>query len=244
MTRTHLLADSPKQRTDDDRHSSGSEFSVPTFYQRAMFHVHTDASPDSRITPAQLIAACIDHGIDVVAITDHNDIRGALAVQKQAPFQVIIGEEIRTAERGEIIGLFLKENIERDLPAKTVMREIRAQGGLVYLPHPFDTTRRTAWPPGVVDPLLPEADIIEVFNARNVVPEENARAEAVAKRLGKAPCAGADVHRLIEVGRTLVFLQPFTTPTALLHSLRAATLMRVAAPWWLGMHKRWNHLWR
>lgn len=208
---------------------------------RGIFHVHTDASPDSPITPAQLIAACIDHGIDVVVVTDHNEIRGALALQQRAPFHVIVGEEIRTAERGEIIGLFLKENIERDLPAKTVIGKIRAQGGLVYLPHPFDTTRRTAWPPGVVDPLLPEADIIEVFNARNVVAEENMQAKAAAERFRKAPCAGADAHRLSEVGRTLVFLEPFATPTELLQSLHTAQLVCVPSPWWLGIRKRWNH---
>lgn len=244
MTLTQLTTDNRKQRTDDDRHNSGSQFSVPSFYQRGMFHVHTNASPDSRISPTQLITACIDHGIDVIAVTDHNTISGAVALQQQAPFQVVVGEEIRTAERGEIIGLFLKENIERDLPARTVIGKIRAQGGLVYFPHPFDTTRETAWPPGVVDQLLPEADIIEVFNARNVVPEENTRAEAAAERLGKAPCAGADVHRLSEVGRTLVFLEPFTTPTELLQSLRTAQLTRVSAPWWLGIRKRWNHWWQ
>lgn len=212
---------------------------------RGIFHVHTNASSDCRVTPEALIARCIDHGVDVLAVTDHNEIRGAFAVKDKAPFQVIVGEEIRCAEGGEIIGLFLTRRIERGLPARQVIAEIRSLGGLVYLPHPYDTGRSKRWADlDIVDVLLPEADIVEVFNARNIHAEENARAEESARRLGKAACAGADAHRLSEIGRTFTFLPPFTTPAELLRSLRAAHLVMVPAPWWLSVRKRLRTLGR
>lgn len=199
---------------------------------------------DCALSPDAIVARCLDHGIDAVAITDHNEIQGARALQRRAPFRVIVGEEVKTAEGGEIIGLFLTEKIEQGLPAKQVIARIRAQGGLVYFPHPFDTIRRTAWPAGVAETLLPDADIIEVFNARNVVPAADEKARAAATRLGKALCAGADAHLLSEYGRTVVFLPPFETPAELLESLRQARFAEVRAPWWVGMRKRWRRLWK
>ncbi len=210
---------------------------------KGIFHAHTNASPDCGLTPEAIIERCIDEGVDLLTVTDHNAIEGALALKARAPFLVIVGEEVRTAEGGEIIGLFLTEKISRDLPALEVIAAIRAQGGLVYLPHPFDTTRRTAWPPGVVEPLLPVADIIETFNARNIVAAENAQARDAAERLGKASCAGADAHMLFEYGRTVMFLPPVAGAGGLLESLRHATAVEVPAPWWATARRRWTRLW-
>lgn len=187
-----------------------------------------------------VIAKCIDEGVDVLAVTDHNEISGAHELQQRAPFQVIVGEEIRTAEGGEIIGLFLKEKISQGQQARDVVQEIRAQGGLVYLPHPCDSLRKKQWRPGVLENLLPEADIVEVFNARNFIPSSNARAAAWAQTFQKVPCAGADAHVPAEIGRTAVFLPPFETPAELLRSLRSARFACVRNPWWVYAATRWT----
>lgn len=215
-----------------------SQLGVPRFSQKAIIHAHTSASYDSSLTPDAVIARCLDHGVDVLAVTDHNEISGALRLQRSAPFRVIVGEEIRTAARGEIIGLFLRERVPPDLSPNDTIAAIRAQGGLVYFPHPYDTTRGTAWPPGIVEPLLPEADIIETFNARNVTDAADALAAAAADRLQKVGCAGADAHTAAEYGRTLAFLPPFSSPAEFLRAVRAARFRAVRAPWWVGLRKR------
>lgn len=209
---------------------------------RAVFHVHTDASPDCDVPVDQLIARCLDEGIDVLAVTDHNEISGAFAAKAQAPFQVIVGEEIRAAEGGDIIGLFLQQKIEKDLPARRVFQEIRRQGGLVYLAHPYDTVRMKRWPPDLADQLAPEADIIEVFNAHNLHSADNRKAEKAARRFNKAPCAGADAHALAEIGRTVVFLPPFENPRELLESLRAARFQRIRPSLWTTAARVWRKL--
>lgn len=212
------------------------------FLQKAVFHAHTDASKDCRMSPTTLIERCLDEGVDVLAVTDHNEISGAWAVRRQAPFHVIVGEEIRCAEGGEIIGLFLSRKIERDLPALSVIADIRAQGGLVYLPHPFDPVRRKQWPRGFVETMLREADIVEVFNARNMFLSANAKAAEAARLLGKIPCAGADAHLPSEIGRTAVYLRPFTTPAELLVHLRSAQLVCKRNPPWVLAAARWTAL--
>lgn len=176
------------------------------------------------MSPETLVHRCLDEGIDVLAVTDHHEIGGALAVRAAAPFTVIVGEEVRTAEGGEIIGLFLTERIPAGLPAPAVIAVIRAQGGLIYLPHPYDRVRGTRWEPHLREALLNEADIIEVFNARNLSPAADAAAAAAAGRLGKAAVAGADAHHPAEIGRTVTFLPPFSDPPSLLTALRQATL--------------------
>lgn len=174
------------------------------------------------MAPDTVIARCLDEGIDVLAVTDHNEIRGALELAARAPFRVIVGEEIRTAEGGEIIGLFLREKIAARTPARDVVAAIRAQGGLVYLPHAFDPVRGKPWPAELRDELLRTTDIVEVFNARSLWPAADRRAVAAARQYGKVPCAGADAHLPSELGPTVVWLTAWDTPAALRESLRAA----------------------
>ena len=103
-------------------------------------HSHTYYSPDGITSPQRFVAACQRKGITCVAVTDHNTIRGALAVKEMAPFLVIVGAEIRSRE-GEIIGLFLSDEVPPDLSAQETIERIRAQDGLVSLPHPLDRFR-------------------------------------------------------------------------------------------------------
>ncbi len=208
-------------------------------FLRGIFHVHTNASHDSFVSPDALIARCLDQGIDLLAVTDHHSLAGAQVVKARAPFTVIIGEEIRTAEGGEIIGLFLSAVIPRGLPSADVIAAIRRQGGLVYAPHPFDSVRGTRWrDPAVRDAVLKAADIIEVFNGRNLHPEENRLAAEAADRRQKAPCVGADAHTLAEIGGTIALLAPAESPAQLLLSLVRATFMTAPAPWYIRARAR------
>ncbi|TSC72495.1 MAG: PHP domain-containing protein [Parcubacteria group bacterium Gr01-1014_38] len=180
-----------------------------------------------------VVSKCIDEGVDVLAVTDHHEISGAQALQRRAPFQVIVGEEIRAAEGGEIIGLFLKEKISQGQHARDVVREIRAQGGLVYLPHPFDRIRTKQWPDALRAALLETADIMEVFNARSMTRTSERKAREAAERLGKVACVGADAHFPREIGPTAVLLPPFSTPESLLVSLRTARFRCQRSPRWV-----------
>lgn len=211
---------------------------------KGVFHAHTHASRDCRMTPETIIRRCLDEGVDVIAITDHNETAGAFELQRQAPFQVIVGEEIRCAEGGEIIGLFLSTTIARDLPARSVIAEIRALGGLVYLPHPFDPIRTKHWPKGFVETILPDADIVEVFNGRSLLSSGNVKAASAAARYRKVSCAGADAHFPSEIGRTIVYLPPFHTPHEFLASLRSARPVLKRNPFWVLGATRWVSLWR
>ena len=171
-------------------------------------HMHTHFSPDSEAAPEAIVARCLEVGLDCIAVTDHNTIDGALAVQRLAPFTVIVGEEIRSAD-GEIAGLFLQEPVPRGLPAAETARLIKAQGGIVSIPHPFDRFRR-----GVIDEaglreVLPYADIVEVFNARNTLESSDRRAEALAQSHGLLRSAVSDAHTPYELGRAYVEMREF-----------------------------------
>jgi predicted metal-dependent phosphoesterase TrpH len=210
----------------------------------AVFHVHTAWSRDGSMTPHALIERAIDHGIDILAITDHNEIAGAHAVRERAPFQVIVGEEVRTAEGGDLIGLFLHERIPARTPIREAITQIKAQGGLVYLPHPFDTVRGTKLPDDLLEAIAPDIDIVETFNARNLHEEANAAAQQYATRHQKVACAGADVHIPPELGRTVVRLPACSAPSELLSSLRHAEFVRVKNPLWIYAAARWYRLLR
>lgn len=215
---------------------------MPAPFLKAVFHVHTIWSRDASMTPHDLIHRCLEHGVDVLAVTDHNEVEGAREVARHAPFQVIVGEEVRTAEGGEIIGLFLRDRIPRLTPARETIRRIKDQGGLVYLPHPFDEIRRKQFPPSFLDEIASDVDIVETFNARNVVNEANVRARAYAEKYGKVSCAGADAHIPPEIGRTYVELPPFSTPEELLASLRVARLHEQKNGVWVHWASAWYRL--
>ena len=97
-------------------------------------------SGDSTTTPDELIETVDQSGIDVLCITDHNAIKGAVQLQDELPCRVVVGEELKT-HAGELIGLFLTERIPQGIPPVEAARRIRDQGGIVYIPHPFDPLR-------------------------------------------------------------------------------------------------------
>jgi predicted metal-dependent phosphoesterase TrpH len=189
---------------------------------RIDLHTHTHYSPDALTSPERFVAACRRRGLDCIAVTDHNTIRGALAVKEIAPFRVIVGAEIRTAE-GEIIGLFLSEDVPPGLGAEETIERIRAQGGLVSLPHPTDRFRG-----GVgaerLERLAPLVDIVEVMNARTTVKRDNDEAARLAGEHGLVGVAVSDAHSPWELGQAYVEAPPFEGPREFLEALRWGTL--------------------
>ncbi|MEG6584316.1 PHP domain-containing protein [Dendrosporobacter sp. 1207_IL3150] len=173
-------------------------------------HVHTCFSKDSLMSLQQLAAACKQKKIDCIAVTDHNTIRGAVAFRAAYPWiKVIIGEEISTAE-GEIIGYFLAEEIEPGLSAKETIRKIKAQGGLVCVPHPFDKKRSGVLKHKALLENLSDIDIIEAFNGRNINHCSNIEAFRFAEEYGKLKSVGADAHTANELGRCQLRIDDFS----------------------------------
>lgn len=191
--------------------------SNPAKRMRVDLHIHTCHSVDSLMTLDEVIEAAVARGLGALAITDHDAIEGALALSRMAPFSVIVGEEVDVGD-GEIIGLFLHELIPPKLgPVETIAR-IRAQGGLVYVPHPFDR-HRYPLPEPVLLSLLHEVDAIEVLNARVMVPAFNERAARFAREHGLVAGAGSDAHTPGEIGRAYVEMEPFADRDSFLASL-------------------------
>jgi hypothetical protein len=163
-------------------------------------HAHTHASADCLMRPADIVRTCQRKGITKLAVTDHNTLRGARELQALAPDLVIVGEEIMTTQ-GELLGYFLKEEIPPKLsPAETIAR-LRAQGAAISVSHPFDRLRKGAWREADLAAIVELVDAIEVFNARCIFPDDNARALAFARAHGKPGTVGSDAHAHVELGQ-------------------------------------------
>jgi predicted metal-dependent phosphoesterase TrpH len=189
-------------------------------------HVHTVASGDAVTTLGELAERAAAERIDVIAITDHNETRAAMeaAAAWTGPVRVIVGEEIRT-QAGEIIGLFLSERVPYVLPVAEAVARIRAQGGLVYLPHPFDPVRGSV---GDAAGRLCEhgmADIVEVFNAKIADQALNQRAADLAARWSVPGGAGSDAHDPAGVGAAYLEMPDFDGPAGFLAALASARVV-------------------
>jgi predicted metal-dependent phosphoesterase TrpH len=160
-------------------------------------HTHTMWSGDATTTPDELIAALPTSGVDVLCITDHNAVDGALRFAESGELgdvQVVVGEEVRTTE-GELIGLFLTEKIPFGLKPAEAVAAIRAQGGLVYVPHPFDAMRHCMKQDALVGLARDGGiDIVETCNGKTSLASLNARAAAFAAEHGLAAAGGSDAH--------------------------------------------------
>jgi predicted metal-dependent phosphoesterase TrpH len=183
-------------------------------------HSHTMWSGDSTTTPDEIAAAVADSGIDVLCITDHNAIKGAVDLVDRLPCRVIVGEELRT-HAGEVIGLFLGERIPVGLQPEEAARAIRAQGGIVYVPHPYDPMRRNldeSALEALVDAGL--VDAIEVINAKTSLRSLNDRAAAIAIERGLAAGAGSDAHVPDAIGAAFVEMPDFDGADDFIDKLR------------------------
>jgi predicted metal-dependent phosphoesterase TrpH len=191
---------------------------------RMDMHCHTNASFDCLSRPADVVRTARERGLDRLVITDHNRIEGALRCRELDPDLILVGEEVKTRERIDIIGILLRERIPRGTPAAETCERIRDQGGVVYMPHPFDTRR--AGGGRMVEELAELIDVVEAHNARSS-PSRNREAAAWAASHGKPTGAGSDAHTLREIGRGVLELPAFeATRDAMLSALADARFAR------------------
>jgi predicted metal-dependent phosphoesterase TrpH len=191
-------------------------------------HMHTSWSHDCAVDVSELLEHAESIGLDAIAITDHNVFGGAReAVEFARGRQLVVipGQEVKTDGEGEIIGLFLSEEIERGMSFADTIGAIRAQGGLVYLPHPFD--RMHAIPrPATVQHHLDDIDVFEVYNARLLFEAYNDEALRFARKYNLTMGAGSDAHVLQGVGTGALRMRAFDGPEEFLLSLRSAQVLR------------------
>jgi len=191
-------------------------------------HMHTDHSPDSATPVGVLLETARDRGLGAIAITDHNVISGALEAREIAQgmdgLQVIVAEEIKTAEEGEVIGLFLEEQVPRGMSMSETIAAIRRQGGLTYVPHPFDRLHSVPDYEHLLE-FVDEIDILEVFNPRITLAAFNEEAERFATKYRIVPGAGSDSHVAQGLGSVRIRLSQFDGPEEFLEAMRDADII-------------------
>ena len=169
---------------------------------RIDLHVHTRHSHDSAAPVESVLQRCRDNALGLVAITDHDNIRGGLeARERAAGFPVIVGEEIKSSQ-GDIIGLFLDEQVPPRLSPMETVKRVKDQGGLVGVPHPFDRIRPTAMKKRALLEILPWVDFLEGFNAHTVLSRDNQKGVDFAVEYSLPVVASSDSHSALELGRT------------------------------------------
>ena len=197
-------------------------------------HMHTDHSPDCATPVEVLLATAREQGLGAIAITDHNEVSGALEAREQTeglgsrpphpPVKVIVAEEVKTAEQGEVIGLFIKEKIPRGLTLAETVAEIKRQGGLVYVPHPFDRMHSVPDYQHLLT-ILDDIDAIEVFNPRVAIGAFNEEAVRFAAKYRIVAGAGSDSHVAQGLGSVRIRMRNFDGPEEFLQSLRDADIV-------------------
>jgi predicted metal-dependent phosphoesterase TrpH/glycosyltransferase involved in cell wall biosynthesis len=192
-------------------------------------HMHTDHSPDCATPVDVLLETARDRGLGAIAITDHNEISGALEAREVADgmdgIKVIVAEEVKTADEGEVIGLFLEEKIPRGMSMAETIAEIKRQGGLVYVPHPFDRFHTVPDYEHLLK-IVEDIDIIEVFNPRIAFSAFNEEAERFAAKYRIVPGAGSDSHVAQGLGSVAIRLRDFEGPEEFLESMRDADIVQ------------------
>jgi predicted metal-dependent phosphoesterase TrpH len=189
-------------------------------------HCHTSASFDCVSDPRKVVRAAAERGLTHLIVTDHDRIDGALRARDGAPdgLTVIVGEEIRTAE-GDLIAAFLESPIASGSSAADTIAAVRAQGGLIGIPHPFDRFRGSLLRDARMAALAPLVDWVETHNAR-IVGGGNDRARAFAVEHGLPGVGVSDAHTIVEVGVAYSALtgKP-STPSGLLAALRSVEIV-------------------
>jgi predicted metal-dependent phosphoesterase TrpH/glycosyltransferase involved in cell wall biosynthesis len=190
-------------------------------------HMHTDHSWDCATPVEHLLATARDRGLGAIAITDHNEVSGAIDAARKAHdygVKVIVAEEVKTAEQGEVIGLFIEEKIPKGLTLAETIADIKRQGGLVYVPHPFDRLHSVPDYEHLAD-IVEDIDVIEVFNPRIALPAFNEEAVRFAAKYRIVGGAGSDSHVAEGLGAVRIRMRDFDGPEEFLESLREADIV-------------------
>jgi len=194
---------------------------TPSPRLRIDLHLHTRGSWDSVSDPEAVLERARRRGVGRIAITDHNRLEVALEMAARYPDAVIPGEEVKTAEGIDVIGLYLTEEIPKGTPARETIERIREQGGIPYLPHPYAAGKGGSG--RYAEELAPLVDVVEVFNSRLRPRSANRKGLELARRHGKLQGAGSDAHSVGEVGNAWVELPAHPNePQALLAALAQA----------------------
>ena len=194
----------------------------------ADLHMHTSWSHDCSIEVDELLDHAEEEGLGAIAVTDHNVFGGAqeaVAKARGRDLIVIPGEEVKTDDQGEVIGLFLREEIPRGMSFADTVTAIRDQEGIVYLPHPFDRMHAIPFP-ATLHRHLHEIDVLEVYNARLLFEGYNDEAVRFARKYGLPAGAGSDAHVLQGVGTGALRMRAFDGPEEFMLSLRRAEVLR------------------
>jgi glycosyltransferase involved in cell wall biosynthesis len=213
------------------RHSTDGRPAVRTRLESRDFihvdlHMHTDHSPDCATPVDTLLETAKKVGLGAIAITDHNEVSGALEARERADgIKVIVAEEVKTADQGEVIGLFIEEKIPRGLTLQETIAEIRRQGGLVYVPHPFDRMHAVPDYEHLLD-VVEDIDAMEVFNPRVAFSAFNEEAARFAAKYRIVAGAGSDSHVAQGLGSVKIRMRDFDGPEEFLASLRDADIVR------------------
>lgn len=190
-------------------------------------HMHTDHSGDCATPVEVLLATAREQGLGAIAVTDHNEISGALEARAQAAeagVKVIVGEEVKTAGQGEVIGLFIEEKIPRGMSLKETVDEIHRQGGLVYVPHPFDRMHSVPDYEHLLT-IIEDIDAIEIFNPRVAIGAFNDEAARFAAKYRIPAGAGSDSHVAQGLGSVRIRMHDFDGPGEFLQSLLDAEIL-------------------
>jgi hypothetical protein len=195
-------------------------------------HAHTIYSKDCLTRTTDFLARARAVGLDKIAVTEHNRLDGALAAKRLAPDLVIVGEEIMTTH-GEIIGLFMHEEVPRGLSPQETIRRLRAQGAVITIPHPLDSVRTSAMGRANVEAVIDLVDALEGLNARCIRHQDNEAAILLARQHNKLLTAGSDAHTLGEIGRCYLTMPTFDDNAASFSAaLAQATLTGQVSPFW------------
>ena len=180
--------------------------------KRVDMHIHSRHSFDCLNDPNALIERATALGLDVLCITDHNEIDGALRLKSKYPDRVIVGEEVKTGEGVDVIGLYVHTKIPKGTPARKTCELIHEQGGIVYVPHPYAAGKGGGG--RILSVIEDLVDAVEGFNGRIHHPQLNQRAVDWAAQRNLPLGAGSDAHTLAEVGRAFVEVPDFADTAA------------------------------
>lgn len=180
-------------------------------------HTHSTSSHDGGISAEQYAKALSTGLLDIIAVTDHNQINFAIRLQAELGDRIIIGEEIMSTS-GEIIGLYLKERVAPGLSPLETIKQIKDQDGLVYIPHPFETVRK-GLPADVLEELLDYIDIIEVVNGRAFLQNRSTKSAIFAKLNHIRSAASSDAHGFRGLGKTYTMVKELPEPGSLLEAI-------------------------
>ena len=198
---------------------------------KSEFHCHTNVSKDSLVSLEDLLTACRKKSLNRIVITDHNTIEGALEANACDSQKFIVGEEIKTMN-GELLAIFVQEQVPSRLSPMETIEILRAQGAFISVSHPFDVFRSGHWELEDLIKIVPYVDAIEVFNSRCMFPRFNTLAKEFAEQYHLLGTVGSDSHHISEIGTATLSLPDFNDADSLKNALaQAQPHLKLSAPW-------------